>query len=354
MALDMAVQHILRLLGKLQLAQTSTMRSAFNKRPDILIRRVLDLLGLCLCNIQQPVGTMHQIKVIMTPCLESIVDEWNHWSQKKFIRQPTGEKDVNRFMVGFADAFNESYGGIEALGLFQRSDVRQPQSKFRMMKPSWQVKRTTFPSFLEFNRKLVSRKTHTYYKPPTVPRKDGPLNAIDPIVGSSLTMAESKAVSMIQAFWRKWWPLLLERREFEKTELGKAAKVIEGLCKELKNPINETLVRRRLRLFVLRESGVPAYLKIMHGEKLLDENFTQMKADMKKKDLEWTRRETLDERYLQLQRVREEVTRLRGFFVLGQVLGTGSADDLRWKLGNIEAQAEGLWEEARSITKIVE
>lgn len=351
--LEMAAKNILGLLGKLRLLPSYTLTVVFNKRPDVLIRRVLDLLGLCLCNIQQPVGVMHQIRVFMTPGFESIIEEWNYWCQK-LTRLLVVEIDVNKFMVSFADAFNDSYNGIETLCLFRRKDLRDLQSRFRMMKPSWKVKRIAFSSLSEFDRKLASRKAPDYYRTSVIPGQDGQSTTVGSAATSSLTLTESKAVSMIQAFWRRRWPLLLEKRAFEKTDLGKATKIINGLCKELRNPTNETATKRRLRLFILHQSGVPAYLRVMQAEKLLGESSAQMKIQMKEKHLKWVKRETLDERYLELQRVREEVVRLRGFFASGSGLVAGSVEDLAYKLKNIEAQAEGLWDEAKEITKIVD
>lgn len=56
-ALDMVIETILDVLKRLDFENSaSNLKGLFNKRSELLVRRLMDLLGICFCNIKEPCG----------------------------------------------------------------------------------------------------------------------------------------------------------------------------------------------------------------------------------------------------------------------------------------------------------
>lgn len=306
----------------------------WNKRPDILIRRVLDMLAICLCNMQQYTGN----KIRPAPeneFLTGIIQAWNFWCRKKIINAQESELDINKFMVIFADAFSSSYSGIELLALYQKSSLRQPYSKFRIMRTSWKVKRGQFQSLSSFNKRSSEQK-HPQAKALKHERVES--GHTDDGAQAALTKAEITAASMIQSFWKKYWPILVKRREFEKTDEGMATKVMDSLCKTLGDTVDEVLPKKRLRCALLHELGVPIFVKFIQAEHSLDNTLSEMIVKMKAEDLKWIEREMLDENYQSLRQMREHLVIAKAIALDKKVVAC-PVEELRYRLAEVEALA---------------
>lgn len=306
----------------------------WNKRPDILIRRVLDMLAICLCNMQQYAGN----KIRPGPeneFLTGIIQAWNFWCHKKTINAQESELDINKFMVIFADAFSSSYSGIEILALYQKSSLRQPYSKFRIMRTTWKVKRGQFQSLSSFNKRSSEQK-HPQAKAFKHERVES--GNTDDDDQAALTKAEIIAASMIQSFWKKYWPILVKRREFEKTDEGMATKVMDGLCKTLRDTVDEVLPKKRLRCALLHELGVPVFVKLVQAEHSLDNTLSELIVKMKAEDLKWNEREMLDENYQSLRQSRADMVDVKALVLHEEVVAC-PVEELRYRLTEAEALA---------------
>ncbi|KAH8155084.1 uncharacterized protein LAJ45_00093 [Morchella importuna] len=306
-------RYVLGSLQKIQSCRYATLRMTWNKRPDILIRRVLDMLAICLCNMQQYAGN----KIRPGPeneFLTGIIQAWNFWCHKKTINAQESELDINKFMVIFADAFSSSYSGIEILALYQKSSLRQPYSKFRIMRTTWKVKRGQFQSLSSFNKRSSEQK-HPQAKAFKHERVES--GNTDDGDQAALTKAEIIAASMIRSFWKKYWPILVKRREFEKTDEGMATKVMDGLCKTLRDTVDEVLPKKRLSL---------------------DNTLSELIVKMKAEDLKWNEREMLDENYQSLRQSRADMVDVKALVLHEEVVAC-PVEELRYRLTEAEALA---------------